>query len=232
MKVEEELKVRNLELDNFVYKVSHDLRSPLASILGLINLVKLEGGFEDSLEYLKLMENQVHKLDHFIHDVLSHSKNLKMSLVSTPIDFEELIQKCVNDLSYIRDFDKVTKNITIETDGFLSDKWRINEIFRNLIANSIQYKDSSKDECSLDITVKEIDGNCEIKISDNGIGIQEESVPRIFEMFYRATDTSKGSGIGLYIVKNAVDKLEGTIDIESEYGVGTVFTIKFPALKS
>lgn len=232
MKVEEELKVRNLELDNFVYKVSHDLRSPLASILGLINLVKLEGGFKDSMQYLKLMENQVHKLDHFIHDVLSHSKNLKMSLVTSPINFKEVIEKCISDLSYLAEFDKVSIKITTDIDNFLSDKWRVNEIFRNLIANSIKYKDRNKESCELNISVKAEGENCVIRISDNGIGILKDSIPHIFEMFYRATDTSKGSGIGLYIVKNAVEKLNGSIQIESENGVGTNFIIKLPSLKN
>lgn len=232
IKVEEELKVRNLELDNFVYKVSHDLRSPLASILGLINLVKLEGGFKDSLEYLILMENQVHKLDHFIHDVLSHSKNLKMSLITSTINFQEILDKCISDLSYLNGFNDVDKKITIKGGEFLSDKWRINEIFRNLIANSIKYKDGTKENSHLEITVIADSEKCSIAISDNGIGIKEDSIPRIFEMFYRATDTSKGSGIGLYIVQNAIEKLGGTIELESELGKGTSFIIELPSLKN
>ncbi len=232
IKVEEELKVRNLELDNFVYKVSHDLRSPLASILGLINLVKLEGGFHDSFEYLKLMERQVHKLDHFIHDVLSHSKNLKMALVTSPINFKEVIDRCIKDLSHLNGFEEVTKNIKIKIKGgeFLSDQWRINEIFRNLIANSIKYKDISKNNCEFNINVDITSQACQIIISDNGIGIVEKSLPHIFEMFYRATDTSKGSGIGLYIVKNAIEKLGGTIEVESEHGKGTSFIIELPVI--
>ncbi len=230
IKVEEELKVRNLELDNFVYKVSHDLRSPLASILGLINLVKLEGGFQDSLQYLSLMENQVHKLDDFIHDVLSHSKNLKMSLIPLPINFNEVIDKCILDLGYLDGFDEVERSINIEVEDFNSDKWRINEIFRNLIANSIKYRDTSKERCKLDISVKLTDDECEIRIFDNGIGIPKDSIPHIFEMFYRATDISRGSGIGLYIAKNAIEKLDGKIHVESKPREGTGFIITLPPL--
>ena len=155
-----------------------------------------------------------------------------MSLISSPIDFNEVINKCVSDLSYLKGFDKVIKAISVDAEGFLSDNWRINEIFRNLIANSIKYKDGNKDHCELNISVQLIHGDCEIKISDNGIGIPEESVSHIFEMFYRATETSTGSGIGLYIVKNAIDKLNGTIHIESAYGVGTSFIMRVPPLKN
>ena len=83
----------------------------------------------------------------------------------------------------------------------------------------------------MEITVKANSEECLISISDNGIGIQQENLPHIFEMFYRATDSSSGSGIGLYIVKNAIEKLEGKIEIESYYGEGTTFTIWLPALE-
>ncbi|MCB0494920.1 MAG: PAS domain-containing sensor histidine kinase [Cyclobacteriaceae bacterium] len=232
MKVEEELKVRNLELDNFVYKVSHDLRAPLASILGLINLIKLEGGMDQNLDYLDLMENQVHKLDHFIHDVLSHSKNLKMSVITSTIDFEDIITKCITDLSYLQNSERVKKTISVELSDFKSDKWRINEIFRNLIANTIKYQDLNKKESFMDIIIRANKEECLITIKDNGIGIKKESLPHIFEMFYRATVSSNGSGIGLYIVKNAIDKLNGKIEIESNFGEGTTFNIWLPALEA
>lgn len=231
MKVEEELKVRNLELDNFVYKVSHDLRAPLASILGLINLVNLEGGLDQSNEYLELMESQVHKLDQFIHDVLSHSKNLKMSVITSTINFEEIIDKCITDLSYLEGSERIKKRISINKTEFISDKWRINEVFRNLIANTIKYQDINKEESFMEIKVKANAEECLITIEDNGIGIQQESLPHIFEMFYRATDSSNGSGIGLYIVKNAVEKLKGKIEIDSKHGEGTTFHIWLPALE-
>ena len=227
---EEELKTRNLELDNFVYKVSHDLRAPLASILGLINLTKLEESKEDQDYYVELMEGQVSKLDHFIRDILSHSKNLKMSVSSDKIDFEEIVLKCFEDLSYLKATSKVVRKISILTGEFYSDKWRINEIFRNLIGNAIKYRNPEATENIVEVNVTIDENSCKIVVSDNGIGIAEDKLPHVMEMFYRGAESSDGSGIGLYIVQKAVEKIDGTLKIESKVNEGTQFTILLPSL--
>jgi PAS domain S-box-containing protein len=92
-KIEEELKIRNSELDNFVYKVSHDLRAPLSSVLGLVNLAQMPGNNDDPAAYLKIIGEKVGQLDHFISDVLSHSKNLKLDVKTGAIDFQSIIDK-------------------------------------------------------------------------------------------------------------------------------------------
>jgi PAS domain S-box-containing protein len=228
---EEELKTRNLELDNFVYKVSHDLRAPLASILGLINLTKLEVNQEDQNYYIELIEGQVNKLDHFIRDILSHSKNLKMSVVADKINFKEIVQHCFDDLGYLRASTKVKRKITINQGDFYSDKWRINEIFRNLIGNAIKYRNPDVEENIVEVIVNISDTGCEIVVADNGIGIAEEKLPHVTEMFYRGTEESDGSGIGLYIVQKAIEKIEGTLKIVSKPLSGTKFEIWLPSLK-
>ena len=230
VKAEEELKTRNLELDNFVYKVSHDLRAPLASILGLINLTKLEESEADKDYYVELMEGQVNKLDHFIRDILSHSKNLKMSVSSNKIDFEEIVLKCFEDLSYLKATSKVVRKIIIDEGDFYSDKWRINEIFRNLIGNAIKYRNPDAKENIVEVNINLTKKGCEIVVADNGIGIAEDKIPHVMEMFYRGTESSDGSGIGLYIVQKAVEKIEGTINITSKPKEGTQFRIWLPSL--
>ena len=230
VKVEEELKTRNLELDNFVYKVSHDLRAPLASILGLINLTKLEESKDDQDYYVELMEGQVNKLDYFIRDILSHSKNLKMSVSSDKIDFEEIVLKCFEDLSYLKATSRVVRKISIDDGDFYSDKWRINEIFRNLIGNAIKYRNPEAKENIVDVSITNTPKGCNIIVADNGIGIAEDKLPHIMEMFYRGTETSDGSGIGLYIVQKAVEKIDGTINIESNPNKGSEFKIWLPSL--
>lgn len=231
-KAEDELKIRNLELDNFVYKVSHDLRAPLASILGLIGLTKLEHKQKDQDYYIKLMEGQVQKLDYFIRDILSHSKNLKMSVSSDKIDFHEIVNKCFDELSYLKASSKIIRKITITNGEFYSDKWRINEIFRNLISNAIKYLNPETDKNIVEININADLKGCNIIIEDNGIGITKESLPRVMEMFYRGTEVSDGSGIGLYIVQKAVEKIKGTIQLESLSGRGTKFSIWLPSIRN
>jgi hypothetical protein len=115
---------------------------------------------------------------------------------------------------------------------FFSDQWRIGEIFRNLISNAIKYRRVGKENCLVRIEIEVDSSDCRILVEDNGIGVEESLVPRIFEMFFRASDRSEGSGLGLYIVKNAVDRLEGSIQVESKFGEGTRFWITLPNLVS
>jgi PAS domain S-box-containing protein len=228
MKVEDELKIRNAELDNFVYKVSHDLRAPLSSILGLVNLAKLPGNTDNPLEYIDLIGGKVEHLDHFIGDVLSHSKNLKMDVTISKVDFSHVIDRTFNDLNYLEGADEISRSVRIDGVDFYSDPWRISEIFRNLISNAIKYRQTDGVQSEVNIRVHVDSARAEIAFSDNGIGIDEGNLNKIFEMFYRATEQSDGSGIGLYIVKNAVDKLGGQINVTSRPGHGTRFNIILP----
>ncbi|WP_276367776.1 PAS domain-containing sensor histidine kinase [Chryseolinea sp. H1M3-3] len=227
-RVEEELKIRNGELDNFVYKVSHDLRAPLSSILGLVNLAKLPGNTDNPMDYIDIIGTKVEHLDHFIGDVLSHSKNLKMEISTAKVDFERIIQQTFSDLNYLEGTKEMRRSIKIEGIEFYSDPWRISEILRNLISNAIKYRrlESEFSEINIKITTDHL--RTEIIFSDNGIGISDASLSKIFEMFYRATEQSDGSGIGLYIVKNAVEKLGGQIYVASRVGQGTRFNIILP----
>ncbi|MBT1702657.1 PAS domain-containing sensor histidine kinase [Chryseosolibacter indicus] len=226
--VEEELKIRNTELDNFVYKVSHDLRAPLSSILGLVNLARLPGNSDDPLEYIDIIGNKVQALDHFINDVLSHSKNLKMEVSISKVDLRKIIDQTFTDLSYLEGARIMKRNIKIEGIEFYSDHWRISEIFRNLISNAIKYRQLYTDTPEINIKIHVDHLRADINFSDNGIGIDEVSLSKIFDMFYRATEQSDGSGIGLYIVKNAIDKLGGQINVVSKVGHGTRFNILLP----
>lgn len=227
-KLEEELKIRNAELDNFVYKVSHDLRAPLSSVLGLAHLASLPGNDDNLLEYIKLMGQKAGQLDHFISDVLSHSKNLKMDLKIEMINFRDIFNQSFDDLSYLKDTEQVARKISITGCDFYSDPWRVAEIFRNLVSNAVKYKKLGDVEAVTSVQIDVTPGYCSILFQDNGIGIDKVSLEKVFEMFYRASDQSDGSGLGLYIVKNAVEKLGGKVDVESELGQGTTFKIVLP----
>lgn len=231
-RIEEELKIRNAELDNFVYKVSHDLRAPLSSVLGLAHLAAMPGNRDDLSGYIRLMGEKAMQLDHFISDVLSHSKNLKMEVSVDRVEMKELIDKTFNDLNYLAGTDAVMKTISVTGADFYSDHWRIGEIVRNLISNAIKYRKIPADGAKISVEVRVDASRCEIVVEDNGIGVEESLVPRIFEMFFRASDRSEGSGLGLYIVKNAVDRLEGTVEVQSKAGIGTRFRVVLPNLIS
>jgi PAS domain S-box-containing protein len=229
-KVEEELKVRNTELDNFVYKVSHDLRAPLSSILGLVNLSRMPDNDDNPHMYIDLIGQKVEQLDNFINDVLSHSKNLKLDVKVAKVNFNNIIDQTFTNLSHMKGAGEIKKTITIDSDDFYSDPWRIAEIFRNLISNAIKYRNQKSTESAIEIKITINAQKCVVKFKDNGIGIDRNNLSHIFDMFFRASEQSDGSGLGLYIVKNAVDKMGGEVSVDSVLTVGTTFQISLPNL--
>ncbi len=227
-KIEEELKVRNTELDNFVYKVSHDLRAPLSSVLGLVNLSQMKGNNDNPEDYIKIIGQKIRQLDHFISDVLSHSKNLKLDIKIKKVELEKLIEQTFLDLSYLKGADEIKKTIECTGSDFYSDPWRVGEILRNLISNAIKYRDFNRAKPEIKISIQVGVDRASIVFTDNGIGISKTALNKIFDMFYRASEQSDGSGLGLYIVKNAVDKLGGILKVSSDLNKGTTFELKLP----
>jgi signal transduction histidine kinase len=227
---EEELKLKNEELNNFVYRVSHDLRAPITSVEGLINIMKLElqSKSSDLEPFIMLLEDRMKNLDRFIHDILSYSRNIRISATVEKIDFDIIISRCFEELEYLDNTNSIIKSISIKGPHFYNDRVRVYEIFRNLISNAIKYADTEKNINNLKINVKVSAKKADIKIIDNGIGIDQNVLPKIFEMFYRGHELSKGSGIGLYLVKQAVDKMKGTIEAKSIINEGTEFKINLP----
>jgi PAS domain S-box-containing protein len=227
-----ELKKRNHELDNYVYKVSHDLRAPLVSILGLINLTKMDDNPDVLRNYLGLIENRVSKLDDFIKSVLNHSRTLNSEIVIKEINFEKIIEDCVEELRYLPNLEKLQVEVDLDKEvEFHSDELRIAIILKNFISNAAKYLNPHVDTNYLKFQIAITEQQAKILIEDNGMGIEEQYLTRIFDMFFRATPKSDGSGLGLYIVKQTIERLEGSVTVESEIGAGTTFRILLPNFK-
>ncbi len=221
----EELKKANYELDRFVYSASHDLRAPLASILGLINVAELENTAAE-LPYLKMIRGRVNHLDGFIKSILDYSRNARTEIEYSEIDLEQLLKESTSSLQLISQYDKLVVITKIETKApFYSDPLRLSVVFNNILSNAIKFQDSFKSKSTVSVTILVDDQEAHIEITDNGIGIDENHLPKIFDMFYRGTVRSDGSGIGLYIVKETIEKLNGTITVASKLGEYTKFTI-------
>ncbi|ALJ03820.1 hypothetical protein APS56_01045 [Pseudalgibacter alginicilyticus] len=229
-----ELIKSNEELDRFVYSASHDLRAPLTSLRGLINIS--ESGLyaeQDELKaHLKMMSQTIDKMDTFIEDILDYSRNTRTLVKNVKIDFDELIHFSCNNLKFMnvklkhKTFVEVNQQV-----DFYSDKKRLEIILNNIISNAFKYYDENKKEHFIHISVNTDSEKAVIEIADNGVGIAKKHLNKIFDMFYRATKYSKGSGMGMYIVKETVDKLRGTINVESEINKETKFTIILPNTK-
>jgi PAS domain S-box-containing protein len=232
-KQNEELIKINAELDRFVYSASHDLRAPLMSVKGLLNMVKVDPDKKNADQYLTLMEKSIEKLDNFISDIINYSRNSRMDILPKEIDFNALLQESIDSLKFMEGAELVRsiKNINIHS-SFYSDYSRLLIIFNNIISNAVRYRDHWKNDSYLKIDIETNDESALIVFSDNGVGIADEYIEKVFKMFFRANAESKGSGLGLYIVKSAVEKLNGKVSMRSKLGEGTSFIIEVPNLKS
>jgi signal transduction histidine kinase len=222
----------NAELDRFVYSTSHDLRAPLSSIMGLINITLNNQNPNEVRRYLSLMKDRVHSLDHFIKDITDYSRNNRLEVKREPVKLKDLAQEVWESLKFSPDAENIDFRIDLSDDVYIeSDKSRLRVIISNLISNAVRYHDLKKDTQYIRLNYHMKGRICYIQVEDNGQGIASEYHARIFDMFFRANEGSKGTGLGLYIVKEALVKLSGSIKLESTIGVGTTFTIMLPHRK-
>jgi signal transduction histidine kinase len=220
IKTNDLLRKVNVELDNFVYSVSHNLRAPLMSVLGLVTVARMEEqtAEKSSDRLFNMIEHSIHRLDDTLKEILDYSRNARTETSITEIRLENIFNDTLERLRYLKGFDRIKKQIRIESEmPVFSDAYRLSIIFQNLISNSIKYQDVEKTESFISVEADVSDGEIQIRFSDNGMGIREEYLPKIFSMFFRATERSEGAGLGLYIVKESVSKLGGEIALDSTF---------------
>jgi|GEM_PF-4202619 len=224
----------NKELDQFVYRTSHNLRAPLTSIMGLIGLIEQDDDKETQKGYLGLITTSITKLDETIKEINNYSKNARISIDLEELDLEEVVLETYESLMYMRRNAEECNLYLDIPEGFklVSDRSRLEIIFNNILSNAIKYIHPLNKKCEISVWCRKLEEGIVINVSDKGMGIAEDYQERIFEMFFRAVDSSSipGSGLGLYIVKEAVDKLNGKISLDSELGIGSKFTITLPVL--
>jgi signal transduction histidine kinase len=225
----EELTKTNRELDSFVYSASHDLRAPIASMLGLIQVARLENDPAKMEALFKLQEKTLKKLDHFIRDIVDHSRNARAEVQCELVQLEQLINESFEQFHFLDNLAVIRRQIKVhQPTPFYSDSRRMQVVFNNLISNAIKYADLSKSQPYILIDATVTPTQAVIRIEDNGEGIAPSLHDRIFEMFFRASGKSSGSGLGLYIVHEVLQKMGGTISLQSGPGEGTTFTLVVP----
>ncbi len=224
------LEKTNVELDSFVYSVSHDLRAPIASVKGLLNLIKSEKDIQTVNNYLAMIEKRIDQQDLFIQEILDLSQNARKGLSRNEVLFQELIDEVFSQLQFFNHAEDINKKIDIKQDGaFITDRRRVKVILNNLLSNAIRY--SNGRDPFIEVSVVVNSKTATLNVKDNGIGISGDHIPHIFDMFYRATEQNTGSGLGLYIVRETVEKLQGEVQVTSELRKGTEFSVSIPALK-
>jgi signal transduction histidine kinase len=225
----EELKKANAELDRFVYSASHDLKAPLNSLRGLIDLAKRAGNVDDIKDMLNRMHGSVNNLSRFITDIIDYSRNSRKEIVISTINLHQLTINIIETLKYADQSGQLKIECGIPLNLEInSDEARVKVILSNLISNSIKHHDPQKDEKYIKISATKNNESVTISVHDNGLGIEEDHHPKIFDMFYRASERSDGSGLGLFIVNETIARLGGNITFASKPNEGSEFIVRLP----
>lgn len=228
-----ELNKINHELDNFVYIVSHDLRTPLLSLAGILDLMEETDNPVDSQNaLLGMAKNSLSKLDNIIKDILEYSRNSRLNI---QFEYFDIIEMACDIFGGIKYSSNVAVNFTTKanTDNIIfSDRNRIKVLLSNLLGNAIKYRNKNIENPSVHFSFLSYDNRYEIVVADNGEGIEDHNQPKVFDMFFRASNSSVGSGLGLYICKEIATKLNGSIDLVSDFGNGSTFTVVLPSIKN
>ena len=224
-----ELQIAYDELDKFAYSVTHDMRGPLLSILGAIDIAQGIDDIADIKEMLGMMDKSVQKLDTFIQSIHDYYNLNRGQMKIIDIKFDDIVK----DLKDIYDITGKTNKIAFDIkvdqqENFRSDEMSLRIILNNLLSNSFKYQRRNIDSKYVKLDIKVSNSSACITVTDNGIGIDDANVNKIFNMFYRATSEEMGSGFGLYNVKDAIDKLNGEISVDTKLNEGSTFKVTIP----
>ncbi len=222
----EELQKAYNELDKFSYSVTHDMRGPLLSILGAIEAAQHMDDISEIREMLMLMKDSVRNLDDFIQSIHDYYNLNRGELEIREIDFNEMVNEQTKIFNFTYLMSDVKFNTTInQKETFRGDELSIKLILNNLLSNAFKYQRKENKEKMVDLNILVENGMAVIEVADNGVGIAENFLGDIFNMFFRASSHEVGSGFGLYNVKAAVTKLNGKITVDSEINKGTRFKV-------
>lgn len=223
-----ELQKTNDGLNRFVYSISHELRAPIASAKGVLDLVKMEGLFEESGGYWKLMDACIQKLDYYVSQTVQFYKTIRFHSNSEQVHFKEMVDSLINLYSTSGNTKDIHFNVSIdEQQPFWGDTFRIEIIIANLLSNAIKCQRADESDKLVAIGITTTPQQVVITVEDNGIGIAEEDLTRIFDQFFKGANLD-GLGLGLYILKESLNKLNGTIEVQSAIGNGSVFKVIIP----
>ncbi len=226
----EQLVKVNDELDNFIYKTSHDIRGPLASLKGMVNLAIMDVKDEKALTYLSKLDLTAEKLNTVLTRLLIVNRINHTELKPEVIHFEPIIQEILTLEMKKGVSDKIKIDYEVSSDvRLISDHEMVRLILENLIDNAIKFHDESERvESFVKVLVQQEEGHVVAHIIDNGTGIGAVSREHLFQMFVRASERSETGGIGLYLAKLATEKLGGDINLVSTDEQITQFTVVFP----
>ncbi len=222
----------NKELNNIIYAITHDFRSPILAVKGLVELLKISADLNPRLKGgLDFISASIKKLDDQIVDTYHFVKNAKIALKFSPVNLKELIFEIFALVEHVVPY-QVKLILDIEEKAiFITDTYRLKIILNNLISNAVKYSSNRNDNAFVEIWARVDEQSCNFYVKDNGEGIPDHLKDKVFEIYFRANNKTSGAGLGLFISNEAVRKLKGTIELETELGQGSTFSVNLPNSK-
>ncbi|QSE98525.1 sensor histidine kinase [Fulvivirga lutea] len=222
----EELNIRNKEIDQIVYRSYHDLKTPITALEGLLSLIEVDTEGRD--EYLAKSKASIVEMKHLLRMLARYSSNLVEVVKYSRLNFKEIWEEVLDDLERSVGYNVVKITFNQPNEEIISDVDRIKLLLYNVVKNAIDFR---SERGRVDVTISVKHTMLKIQVADNGIGIPAEVQPNVFDMFYRGSSKSKGSGLGLYLCKRTVEILGGKISLFSSVNVGTTVTMELPLKK-
>lgn len=218
----------NAAMDRFLYSVSHEFRTPICNGLGLINLLRTKLSDDERVDVLNKLEMSIKSLDEMLQNIGIFSEITTHDTTPVVIDMQQIFTHCLSQVKSMKGRESVSIDLKIErNDQFVSDKRRLSIVLENLIVNGIKFRDPRK-KSFIDVFVNVSNKMVNLEVRDNGIGIKEHDIDKIFDVFYTTDELKMGHGLGLYMVREIVNKLGGNITVKSQYDIGTSFHIILP----
>ena len=234
--ITEHVKLDNMRKE-FVADVSHELKTPITSIMGYADTL-LEGEYDEEtrIKFLNVISTEARRMAKLVTDLLTLSRydNKKITSEITSFDLGDLTKKCLEKFKF--EIEKKEQSVecfvTASVPPVYADKYGVERVVLNILSNAIKY---TPEHGTIKVYVGFVYNDAYIKVIDNGIGIPEEDLDRIFERFYRVDKARSrelgGTGLGLSIAKEILDQNKGSIDIKSKVGKGTEVVIRIPTKK-
>jgi signal transduction histidine kinase len=227
IKKNEELNDAYALLNEFAYNVTHGLRDPILSVLSMVEIAQhMKDVNEDVKEILDMVGHAMIQLDNYIENTRDYHQLKNNAMQIGNIWFADIM----NSLSDLYETEAERKNVAYslniqQNEAFAGNESLLRIIISNLLSNAFKYQKKNGNNKFVSINIVVANEQATITIKDNGIGISPNYINNIFEPLYRATSYEYGSGLGLYNVKDALNKLKGEIFVESELNVGSTFKV-------
>ncbi|MES2732481.1 MAG: tetratricopeptide repeat-containing sensor histidine kinase [Bacteroidota bacterium] len=221
----------NQDLDTLIYRASHDIKGPLATLIGLCSVAQLDVNELAALDYFSKVEMTARNMDRILMRLLSINDIRLGNVVKKKIDFENIVNNTLKTLMPKADPKQTLVYVRIQPNlDFSTDEGLLRIILQNLLENALYYSANytRQDSCVQVKVIEDEVKNVVIHIKDNGVGISDSTAERMFDMFFRGNDVSHGAGLGLYIAKIATEKLNGTITLKNKARGETLFEVKLP----